>query len=231
MDLSGKLHPDYRNTTSDAGEEAQGATAQPEAAQSEAAQLAERALVARVRQGDEAAWTALVRHHQEPVFRLVYLMLGARPDKTAAAEDVTQEAFVRAYLKLDQFESGRPLRPWLLAIAANLARNHRRSLGRYWAAVRRWWDVQRAEKEGATSPEERRDNAQVLWQAIQRLSVDHQQALYLRYFLDMAEAEMADVLGVAAGTVKSRLYRARQSLADVLRDDFPALYEEWSSNR
>lgn len=188
---------------------------------------ADEELVGRARQGNEVAWTAIVRRHQEPVFRLAYLMLGARPETTAAAEDVAQEAFVRAYLNLDQFETGRPLRPWLLAIAANLARNRRRGVGRYWAALRRWWDVQRAEKEAATPAEERRDDATVLWQAMQQLSLDHQQALYLRYYLDMPEAEMAEVLEVAAGTVKSRLYRARQSLAEVLRDDFPSLYEAW----
>ena len=219
MDLSGKLRPDNRDTTA----AAEDATIQDQ----ETRRADEEALVGRARQGDEAAWAALVRHHQEPVFRLAYLMLGARSDETAAAEDVTQEAFVRAYLNLDQYDDTRPLRPWLLAIAANLARNRRRRLGRYWATLRRWWDVQRTEKEAATPPEERRDNADVLWQAIQRLSVDHQQALYLRYFLDMPEAEMADVLGVAPGTVKSRLYRARQSLADVLRDDYPVLYEAW----
>ena len=218
MDLSGKLHPDYRDKSSEAGDDS---------VQNDAVQLAEEELVNRARRGDEVAWTTLVRRHQEPVFRLAYLMLGGRPDRTAAAEDVAQEAFVRAYLKLDQFESGRPLRPWLLAIAANLARNWRRSVGRYWAALRRWWDVQRVEKEAATPAQEKRDDAQMLWQAIQQLSADHQEALYLRYFLDMTEAEMAEVLDVAAGTVKSRLYRARRSLADVLRDDFPALYKEW----
>lgn len=226
MDLSGKLHPENGDGAPDA---AQADPAQEETAQREAHRpdSEEEALVARARQGDEAAWTALVRRHQEPVFRLAYLILGARPDETAAAEDVTQEAFVNAYLKLDQFEDGRPLRPWLLAIAANLARNRRRSLGRYWAALRRWWEKVQVEKEATTPAEERRDDARVLWQAIRRLSTDHQQALYLRYFLDMAEAEMAEVLGVAPGTVKSRLYRARQALADVLREEFPALYEAW----
>ena len=226
MDVSGKRHNDYRDDAGGSVGKSDAADATPAEAEVRA-QKEEAALVARARQGDEAAWTALVRRHQEPVFRLAYLMLGARPDETAAAEDVTQEAFVNAYLKLDQFEDGRPLRPWLLAIAANLARNRRRSVGRYWAALRRWWEKVQVEKEATTPAEERRDDARVLWQAIRRLSADHQQALYLRYFLDMAEAEMAEVLDVAPGTVKSRLYRARQALADVLRDEFPALYEEW----
>lgn len=227
MDVSGKRHKEYGDDADVSGGKPHRAAAPAEAQAETESQKEEAALVARARQGDDAAWTALVRRHQEPLFRLVYLMLGARPGETAAAEDVTQEAFVNAYLKLDQFEDGRPLRPWLLAIAANLARNRRRSVGRHWAALRRWWEKVQVEKEAATPAEERRDDARVLSQAIRRLSVDHQQALYLRYFLELAEAEMAEVLDVAPGTVKSRLYRARQALADVLRDEFPNLYEAW----
>jgi RNA polymerase sigma-70 factor (ECF subfamily) len=185
------------------------------------------ALVTRARRGDEDAWTTLVRYHQEPVFRLVYLMLGNDQDTAAQAEDVTQETFVRAYLKLDQFEVGRSLRSWLLAIGANLARNRQRSVGRYWAAIRRWWQAQGTEKAMTAPTQDERDDAQVLWQAIRRLSKAHQQTLYLRYFLDMSELEMAQVLDVAAGTVKSRHYRARQALQTALKEEFPTLYDEW----
>ena len=93
----------------------------------------EAALVARARAGDADAWEALVGGYQAPVFRLAYLILGDAAD----AEDVAQEAFVRAYLALARFDAARPLRPWLLSITANLARNRRRSLGRYWAAMQR----------------------------------------------------------------------------------------------
>lgn len=211
MELSGKLHPEI-----DSGAE-------------DEAQLAAReaALVAHARRGDEAAWRALVTAHQEPVFRLAYLMLGNGRETTAVAEDVAQEAFVRAYRNLDRFEDGRPLRPWLLAIAANLARNRRRSAGRYWAALRRWWQAEHREKTVTTLSQDERDDAHLLWQALQRLSLAHQQALYLRYFLDMPEEEMAEVLDVAAGTVKSRLYRGRRALQAVLQEEFPLLYEEW----
>lgn len=207
MDLSGEFHTNQTPGVAGEGQEA--------------------ALVARARQGDEAAWTALVRGHQEPVFRLAYLMLGGARETAAAAEDVAQETFVRAYENLDRFEDGRPLRPWLLAIAANVARNRKRSRGRYWAAIRRWWQAQRTEKAVTALAQDERDDAHLLWQAIQRLSTAHQQALYLRYFLDMAEAEMAEVLSVAPGTVKSRLYRARKALQDVLKEEFPVLYEQW----
>ena len=187
----------------------------------------EASLVLRARKGDEVAWTALVRWHEEPVYRLAYLTLGPGLRTTELAEDVAQETFVRAFLKLDEFEDGRPLRPWLLTIAANLARNQRRSAGRYWDALRRWWQERQPEKRLETAPAARRDDAQLLWQAIERLSPAHQQALYLRYFLERDEAEMAQALDVAPGTVKSRLYRARRALADVLKEAYPTMYQEW----
>lgn len=197
-----------------------------------AATPAEAALLKRARMRDEAAWTQLVEEHQEPVFRLAYLMLGAQATVTDA-EDVAQETFVRAYVKLEQFDDGRPLRPWLLAIAANLARNRRRSRGRYWAALQRWWT--RAGESDAIEPAaahgadiDARRQANQLWKAVQHLSADHRQAVYLRYFLDLSEEEMAAAMNVAPGTVKSRLYRARQALRKLIEAEFPELHEEWN---
>src|SRR5689334_7811726 len=89
--------------------------------------------VRRARQGDETAWELLVREHQQAIFRLAYLMLGDASD----AEDVAQETFMRAFRALDRFDTSRAARPWLLSIAANLARNRRRSLGRYLQALTR----------------------------------------------------------------------------------------------
>lgn len=195
---------------------------------------AEATLVKRARKRDQAAWKQLVEEHQEPVFRLTYLMLGAQAT-VADAEDVAQETFVRAYVKLEQFEDGRPLRPWLLAIAANLTRNRRRSQGRYWAALQRWW--RRVGEEDAVEPApahhadiDARWQADRLWKAVQRLSPDHQQAVYLRYFLDLSEEQMAAAMDVAQGTVKSRLYRARQALRKLIETEFPELHEEWNSD-
>lgn len=84
--------------------------------------------------GDESALQLLVDAHRESVFRLAYLLLGDADD----AEDVAQETFIRVFNSLHRFDVTRALRPWLLRITANLARNRRRSLGRYWAAVQRF---------------------------------------------------------------------------------------------
>lgn len=159
--------------------------------------------------------------HQQPVFRLAYLLMGDPDD----AEDVTQETFLRAYNNLKRFDPTRPLRPWLLSIAANLSRNRRRSLGRYLTAITR---AIRVETQTSLDVEERSEQEQdsyELWKAVRRLSMDDQQVVYLRFFLGLSVAEAAQALGVAEGTVKSRLNRALGRLRAIIRTDFPALSE------
>jgi RNA polymerase sigma-70 factor (ECF subfamily) len=179
-------------------------------------------LISRARRGDDAAWGALVTAHQEAIFRLAYLLLG---DADAAA-DVAQDAFVRAFRALDRFDPARPLRPWLLRITANVARNHRRSLGRYWAAVRRWIEAAPPPVTALGDRTAQEWEARTLWQAVRRLRPAEQEVVYLRYFLDLSEAEMAGALEVPPGTVKSRLHRALARLRIVVDQEFPALREE-----
>jgi len=178
-------------------------------------------LISRARRGEDAAWEIVVRDHQEAIFRLAYLLLGDAHE----AEDVAQDTFVRAFRALNTFDSGRPLRPWLLRIAANLAHNHRRSIGRYMAMVKR---AMTSPPEHSTLGERSAQQweAQTLWEAVRRLSSREQEVVYLRYFLDLSEAEMAATLDVPPGTVKSRLHRALGRLRTVVDQDFPALREE-----
>jgi RNA polymerase sigma-70 factor, ECF subfamily len=176
-------------------------------------------MAARAYAGDPVAWDALVREHQQDAFRLAYLFLG----DAAEAEDVSQEAFVRAFRSLNRFDRTRPFRPWLLTIVANLARNRRRSLGRYLAAWRRL-------AETASDPTAAADRAeswrsQALWQAVRRLSQQDQEVIYLRYYLELPENETANILKIAPGTVKSRLHRALARLRVVARREFPELEE------
>lgn len=158
--------------------------------------------------------------HQQPVFRLAYLLLGD-PDE---AQDVAQETFIRAYYALHRFDAERPLRPWLLRIAANLSYNRQRSLRRYLFALKRL-----AQDELHTSPSTIQDQGSgesLLGEAVSRLKWQHREAIYLRYFLGMSEAEMADALDVAPGTVKSRLHRALDTLRKLIEQDYPFLKDE-----
>lgn len=142
--------------------------------------MSEAELLARARQGDGSAWEGLVRNYQEAVFRLAYLLLGDADE----AEDVAQEAFIRAFRTLDRFDTSRPLRPWLLRITANLAHNRRRPTRRYLAALRRLREA-RSPDSSAARPASleahvaRREEAQALWQAIRRLDATDQEVIYL----------------------------------------------------
>lgn len=185
--------------------------------------MSESNLVSRARQGDGAAWEMLVGQHQEAVFRLAYLLLGDADE----AQDVAQEAFIRAFQSLHRFDSARPLRPWLLRITTNLAHNRRRAISRYLAA---WQRLVRATPEPETTNTldqhlHRSREAQTLWEAVQRLNRTDQEVIYLRYFLDLSVAEVAEVADIAPGTVKSRLHRALKRLRSVVEQEYPTLRE------
>ena len=177
-------------------------------------------LIRHAANGDASAWEPLVQTHQQAVFRLAYLLLGDPDD----AEDIAQETFLRAWNHLKRFDQTRPLKPWLLSITANLARNRRRSAGRYLAALTRAFRDEPAptsvEDIGAQYME-----ANDLWKAVQNLREPDQQVVYLRYFMDLSVAETAEVLQVAEGTVKSRLSRALEKLRAIIKQEFPVFAE------
>jgi RNA polymerase sigma-70 factor (ECF subfamily) len=179
--------------------------------------------IRRACQGDEAAWLVLVRTYQTSIFRLAYLLLGDADE----AEDVAQDVLIRAYRGLDHFERTRRLRPWLLQITRNLARNRRRAARRYLAAVTRWWQAAGAAPV-VPAPAVQSD-ADLLWQAVRRLAQADQEVIYLRYFLELSVGETAAALGIAEGTVKSRLSRALGRLRTVVEADYPQLREEGRS--
>jgi RNA polymerase sigma factor (sigma-70 family) len=165
------------------------------------------------------AYEDLVRRHQGAALRTACLVLAGEAD----AEDAVQDAFVKAYAALGRFRPDAPFRPWILRIVANEARNRRRSAGRrHGLALRLAED--RPSEDAAPSPEaailavERRG---ALLDALAGLSDDDRLVLGYRYFLDLGEAEMAEALGVARGTVKSRLSRAIGRLRMQIGPDSP----------
>lgn len=174
-------------------------------------------LVEKAKDGDAAAYERLVRVHQQVAFRTAYVITG----DAAEAEDAAQEAFVKAYRSLKRFRSGAPFRPWLLTIVANEARNRRKAAGR------RAGLVLRTAAEGPSvskdpSPEavvmasERR--AELLG-ALGTLREEDRLTIAFRYFLGLSEAETADTLGCARGTVKSRLSRAIGRLRERMAEE------------
>ena len=176
-------------------------------------------LIQKARSGNEAAWEKLVGAHQEGVFRFAYLSLGD-PDEAA---DVAQETFLRAFRALDGFDAARPLRPWLLQIAKNLAHNRRRSLARYWKSLKRKALSEPPSNGNLEARTAAELESRTLWMAIRALPPHDQAVIYLRYFLELPVDETAETLEIAPGTVKSRLSRAITRLRGVIERDFPEL--------
>ncbi len=180
--------------------------------------LTEQELIERAREGDGSAYATLVRDHEETAFRIAYVICGNAAD----AEEAAQDAFVKAFRALGRFRSGEPLRPWLLVIVANEARNRRRSAGRRTALVLRAAGEGRPSGEAAPSPEaallagERRAT---LLAGLGRLSERDRVVIACRYLLELSEAETAATLGVRPGTVKSRLSRALDRLREEVGED------------
>ncbi len=161
-------------------------------------------LVAAARGGNQAAFGSLVERHRHDALRVAYGIADGE------ADDVAQEAFVKAYRNLMQFRAGSAFRPWLLTIVANEARNRRRSFLRRNALVLR---VRAAEPSGLVNDDPadavlHQARRETLVAALSRLSDPDREVLSLRYFAQLTEAEMAAALGCASGTVKSRLSRA-----------------------
>lgn len=175
-------------------------------------------VVARVRGGDADAYAELVQRHAPMALRTAVL-LGAGAD----ADDVVQEAFVKAYGALGRFRDGAAFRPWLLRIVARETSNLHRSAGRRAARERSAWA--RSEP-WAVLPEApdpagvvlSRERSERLVRGLGALSEPHRRVVTCRFLLELDEAETAHVLGWPRGTVKSRLHRALARLAAELGD-------------
>jgi RNA polymerase sigma factor (sigma-70 family) len=176
----------------------------------------DQALIARARGGDLDAYGALVARHQDVAFRTAYVISGDAAD----AEEAAQDAFVKAHAALGRFRAGAPWRPWLLTIVANEARNRRRSAGRRdQLAVRAAAAEPSLVSASAESAVLLADRREALHGALARLEDRDRQVVFLRFFLDLTEAETAAALGCRPGTVKSRLHRALERLRAHLEDD------------
>lgn len=188
---------------------------------------ADKLLLERFRQGDNRAFDDIVHRYYEPIFRRVFGLLKNHED----AEEVTQDTFLRARRGLEAFRGDAAFSTWLYQIATNLAHN------RYWF----WWRRGRhaaVSLDASVSPEAGMTLADVLPDeepdpgkkaltqelverveaAMGRLSPAHREILTLRNVRDLSYEEIAALLNLSLGTVKSRIARAREALKQVLGD-------------
>jgi RNA polymerase sigma factor (sigma-70 family) len=176
--------------------------------------LEEEELVERARNGDVTAYEQLIRTYQDLAARTAYVITGGAAD----AQDAAQEGFIKAYYSLGRFRAGAPFRPWLLRIVANEAINRRRSARRQVGLALRTAEG-RLQDDAVPSPEGAalaQDEHRRLVAAMNRLRPEDRLVIAYRYWFDLSESEMADALGCARGTVKSRLSRALARLREVV---------------
>jgi RNA polymerase sigma-70 factor (ECF subfamily) len=166
-------------------------------------------LIESAKRGDVEAYGELVRRYQHDARRTAAAVAGV-----AVADDAAQEAFVRAYGFLHRFRPGAPFRPWLLTVVANVARNQRRSASRWTRAVQASGERGTDHRLAASAEDEalRRHGGGSLRAAVEALPPRYRDVVACRYLLDLSEDETARTLGLAKGTVKSRLSRALDRL-------------------
>jgi len=177
----------------------------------------EQELIARSRAGDVRAFDELVRMHQRLALRVAFLVVRERSE----AEDVTQEAFIKAFRAIGGFREASPFRPWLLRIVRNEALNRVRGSDR-----RERFNHRLLNDPGsggaAPSPEslviDDLERMRIV-SAMEGLPGRYHTVIFHRYLLDMSEREVATVLGLSRGTVKSRTARGLALLRTRLERD------------
>jgi RNA polymerase sigma-70 factor (ECF subfamily) len=169
-----------------------------------------RAAVRAVRDGDREAFGRLMDLYQRRLFGLT-LMMVRDPE---GAEEVTQDAFIRAFTRLDLYDEYRPFYPWLATIAVRLAQNWLRRHNRM--SVREGAQIDpECEPALTTDPLEKLiadERGRQLWRSVAALSSGERTAVTLHYRQEMKVSEVAHALGVTSGTVKTLLFRARRKL-------------------
>jgi len=178
-------------------------------------------LILRSRDGDAFAVEELVRAHEAQVYRLAVSML----DDTAEADEALQDTFIIALDRLDTFRGEASFATWVYAIALNVCRGRlrkRRARERLTQVLHSLLRIESA----APQPEQQVMANEVdaaVWQAIRSLDQPQREVIVLRYFHELRQAEIAQVLGVTDRTVRARLHAAHERLRAVLKDPIDSL--------
>lgn len=166
------------------------------------------------RQGNKESFGKLIEAYQVPVFNLAYRMLGNADE----AEQAAQEAFIRAWIRLDSYDPEYKFSTWLLSIASNYCIDQLRkrrqqllSIDGQLPAHPALMSEPSAGPEAQASDVERDETVQTL---LNTLPEEYRQAVVLRYWYDMSYDEIAEVMDTTISAIKSRLFRARRQLAE-----------------
>jgi RNA polymerase sigma-70 factor (ECF subfamily) len=171
-------------------------------------------LVEQCLRGDTGAFDALVARYRDRVFSLAFRILG----EASAAEDAMQEAFLRAYTRLPLYDPTQPFATWLLCLTARVCLNARRER----ATEQRYMEQAAKAAPPAPTLEERlyaREQRRTVQRLLMRLPAPQRAAMLLYYYEELPIAEVARALNAPEGTVKTWLYRGRESLRRWLEEE------------
>ena len=169
-------------------------------------------LISRARDGDREAFGALVEQYRDNVYRLAYRMCGNAYD----ADEVAQEAFVAAWRALPNFRGDAKFSTWLYRLTTNAAIDLMRRENRHRAASEEDIPELADESDSPQQQMERTEQQETVQKALSSLGEDYRQVLLLRYMQELDYAEIAEILHLPVGTVKSRINRAKAQLKTAL---------------
>jgi RNA polymerase sigma-70 factor (ECF subfamily) len=196
--------------------------------------LEEKSAIARLKKGDLDGMEALVKRHQVRAVSAAYLIV--RDPKLA--EDIVQEAFLRAADKIDQFDESRPFGPWFLRGVVNASIKAARKQKRFipldgtgdeeTTKVAAWLIDPDPHPEQILETQETR---QAVWEALGELTAGQRAVIVMRHFLEMSEAEMTEELDRPLTTIRWRLKTARNQLRKLLHFFWKSEYQEAQDER
>ncbi|MEQ1758762.1 MAG: sigma-70 family RNA polymerase sigma factor [Vicinamibacterales bacterium] len=170
-------------------------------------------IIQRCLSGDQAAWEAIVRLYRRKVFNIAYTFVGTHD----AAEDLTQDVFLKLFKSLDTFDRRANFQTWLISVSRNLCIDHYRSVRKERQTMSRDMDVSDLKPVATTAGPlailEQADRVALVRQALSKLAPTLRTAVVLRDIQELSYQEIAEQLRVPEGTVKSRINRGRAELA------------------
>jgi RNA polymerase sigma-70 factor (ECF subfamily) len=167
------------------------------------------------RQGDKVAFGKLIEAYQGPVYNLAYRMMS----NSGEAEEAAQEAFIRAFTRLDSYNPAHKFSTWLLSITSNYCIDQLRKRRAILLSI----DEPLPPHPALSADQEKRPESQLIMNEqqamvqslLEELAPDYRQAVVLRYWHELSYEEIAEMMDTTVSAIKSRLFRARKQLAEI----------------
>ncbi len=175
----------------------------------------EKVWLEKARQGDKAAFGNLIEAYQTPVYNLAYRML----NNSGEAEEAAQEAFIRAYTRLQTYDPNHKFSTWMLSITSNycidLIRKRRALLLSIDEPLPAHPALMSEKNKGPEAQVMINEQQELVQTLLQELPDDYRQTVVLRYWYELSYEEIADMMDTSVSAIKSRLFRARKQLAEI----------------